>query len=167
MSERPQYGELATPEEQAAASGIVLPPESPAVATAEVAAEPRKRARSWDAALTLALLAFGTISVINGVALYADMGSTINTFYASLGYDGAFAAPAWTSAASVALRILEPVALVVAILLSALSLRAGRISFWIPLSFGVLVTLISAVVLTSLALSDPGFVAYFTSRSAP
>src|SRR5690606_16253187 len=68
MSERPQYGEYATPEEQRRLAG--LPPVDATPEVAVVQAEPAAPAqtaapapaRPWDRIITIALLAYGVVN---------------------------------------------------------------------------------------------------------
>ena len=91
MSSRPQYGELASAEEQAAARGIpaeavVLPPPVPGTATfvappppgvaaPELSTVPR-RPRLWDSLLTTLFTTVWFLAVFSTFADFANLGAT-------------------------------------------------------------------------------------------
>jgi hypothetical protein len=52
-------------------------------------------------------------------------------------------------------------------ILAALSLRKGRITFWIPLVAGVIIGLVTVVCVIVLLLGDPAFTQYITRNSTP
>lgn len=164
--ERPEYGEYATPEEQAEAMGTPTAPFVQAaivepVALAEAsAAIVRPQPRRWDLVLTIALVVLGAYGVFNGFAANADLAYTITQAYAALGYDGQFPDVERANAVGLTLNIVQPILLILAVSLSSLSLRRGRVTFYIPLAAGVLSTIISVILLMTLIYADPGFWAF-------
>jgi hypothetical protein len=169
---RPEYGEYATPEEQAAAIGTVpeavqditpqavVPNVTPAPALA--AGQPRR----WDMIATVLLLAIGAYVTVASFGQYADMQNTLQQTYAAYGYTGTFPNPDLTRTIGVTLNIVQPVVLILAALLSARFLRAGRVAFWIPLVGGVFVTIVTGVLFAVIVGADPAFVTYFTEQAS-
>lgn len=115
------------------------------------AARPR---RSGDFVATIALLVFGLFSVINNVVTLFDLDAFLRQFAAL--YDiqdyspnGEFAA------AGVGVGVFWIVLYLATVWLSVLSLRARRLTFWIPLVAGVVATLSATVLYLIALLSDP------------
>jgi hypothetical protein len=190
---RPQYGEYATPEEQRARikdpsahpfgspaqpsagergsygerSGVPIPPIARADVpeeTAQPSARQRATNRGVDRIATLALLALGLYSVLSTLVTMADLAGYLDSTMKQLGI-GSYTATPTTAVIAVVISVVNVVAWLVSAPLSMLSLRAGRISFWIPLTAGVVVTVITAICYAVLLMSDPSFVASVT-RSA-
>jgi hypothetical protein len=164
---RPEYGEYATPEEQAAAMGTDIPvvvaeqlPVAPPLMAVPVAsAQPRR----WDRILTIALLAMGTIFVISSTSTYADLPYSISEVYALYGFEGTHPDAELANSVGLAINIVQVVLLIIAIVLSWFTLRRGRLSFYIPLVAGVLANIVGTVLLTTLLLADPSFVDFMQS----
>jgi hypothetical protein len=164
--ERPEYGEYATPEEQAEAMGTPTAPfveaaiVEPAALAEASAAIVTPQPRRWDLVLTIALVVLGAYGVFNGFASNADLAYSITQAYTALGYDGQFPDIERANAVGLTLNIVQPILLALAVLLSGLSLRRGRVTFYIPLAAGVLSTIVSGILLMTLIYSDPGFWAF-------
>lgn len=179
----PEYGEYATPAEQADAMGIPLdeltarttlpkaaesaPSSASPVVRDEIAAEtgqtPHKSRpvtplgrRSWDTTLTLALLFVGVYMVFSSFASFSNLSDTLVQVYKLNGYE-AFTSLALANSLGMWLNIIQPIILAVVVVGTLVSLRRGRISFWIPLSGGILSTLIVLVFLAIAILVDPAF----------
>ncbi|MDM4763384.1 DUF6264 family protein [Galbitalea sp. SE-J8] len=193
--ERPEYGEYATPEEQAAASGMTLeeflergrprpraagavedaPREATGVGARPVASAPPpyatadapRRSRRWDVLLTVVLIGMGTFSTINGIATYPDLPTTLASAYELYGYTGPVEPVGLARAVGIALAIIEPVVLLIAIAISVRRLRHGKVSFFVPLIAGVVVGIVAAALFATVVFSDPGFLGYLTSVSTP
>lgn len=162
---RPEYGEYASPEDQAAASGVQPHWEPPAVAGG--APEPERAApRRWDVVLTVLLVAIGAYTTINSVGAYLDLPGTFQRLYDAYGYTGTFPATDLARPIGVVLAIVEPVALVLAVALSARQMRRGRVTFWIPLTIGAVATILASVLLVVVLWQDPGFVQFLGTPPA-
>lgn len=167
MSEqRPQYGEIATPEEQRRAAGLPplseLPPVEPAVAlpAADAATDAPRRAHPVDRFVTIGLLAYGLVNVVVTGLQYLDLPSVMNQVLSVLGASGEFTNFAqgrlWGTIASVVL--IAGWALTAT--LSIRRLRRGKLTWWLPL-VGAVVTLgIAAICISIPMMGDPAFVAY-------
>ncbi|MFL0566153.1 DUF6264 family protein [Microbacterium sp. 179-I 1D1 NHS] len=141
---RPQYGEYATPEEQRAAirqptpepAAPVDPPHPPTAPATTVAARPTRMA---DRVITLALLAYGLVTVIGAIPQLVDYGSFAKTWMEVAGVSGEF-----TNTAQGALwggigATVFAVGWLLTAILSWWSLSRGRLSWWIP-PVGAIVT---------------------------
>lgn len=163
---RPEYGEYATPEEQAEAIGTVpeamqdITPQAIVDVPAATPAAALPVQRRWDLVLTIVLVAVGTYVTFSSLSVYADLGGFMQEVYATYGYTGTLADPSLASAVGIALNIVQPVLLVLAVVLAARSLRAGRVTFWIPLAAGVLAFVIWFVLVVVIFVSDPGLMNY-------
>lgn len=166
---RPQYGELATPEEQRRAAG--LPPldeiaASPALAPPPPAVDPPAAApapapaRRIDRFVTIGLLAYGLVHVVVTGLSYLDLPAVMTQTMEMLGIEGEFTNFAqgrlWGTIAA-GLLVLGW-ALTAA--LSIRRLRRGKVTWWLPL-VGAVVTIgvVSACIAVPM-FNDPAFVAY-------
>lgn len=165
---RPQYGELATPEEQRLAAGLpplseVQPeaavPESAPQATASESA----RRRPVDRFATIALLAYGLVNVAVTAMSYLDLPASMNQTMMMLGIDGEFTNFAqgrlWGTIAAIVLVA----GWCVTAALSVRRLRRRKLSWWVPI-VGAAVTLLLTVICVAVPMmGDPAFIAYVTS----
>lgn len=162
---RPQYGEIATLDEQRRAAG--LPPLSdvapPMAEPTSPPAPPEQRRNPVDRFATIALLAYGLVNVVTTAISYLDFTSAMNNVMDILGIDGEFTNYAqgklWGTIAAIVLVAGWAATAYVAVR----RLRRGRLSWWVPI-VGAIVTLF----LTSLCaavpmVGDPAFVAFLSS----
>lgn len=171
---RPEYGEYATPEEQAEAMGTPTAPDVPAAAVdypppavtdsaapAATAAGPGKP-RRWDLVISMTLIIFGVYVTISGLSTYSDLAASLTQIYGMYGYDGTYPNSDQARVIGTALNVINPVLLVLTIWLTYRRTRLGRISFWIPLVAGVVSTVVSTILLMVLLFADPAFVQFMT-----
>jgi uncharacterized membrane protein YhaH (DUF805 family) len=182
---RPQFGEYATPEEQRAS--IQVPQESahadepvpvPASRSTEEHARPAvgrfdpdstskpaaSTGNSADRIATIALLAIGLFNVLTTVPGLLDLPSTLNAAFERMGL-GTFTPTPAASAIGIGLAIFYGLAWLATLAISLRSLRAARLSFWIPLVAGVVVTIVAMICFLVLFFGDPAFMEY-VSRNA-
>jgi hypothetical protein len=166
---RPEYGEFASPEEQAAAAGVQPhwdPPTLPAsrsepgAAAATTVAAPRR----WDLTLTMVLIVLGTFATFNSFGGYADLAGTLNGLYKVYGYTGTVADPVLANRVGVAMNVVQVVALVLAVIVSARRLRAGRLAFPVPLIAALVAAVASVILVGSVLGSDPAFLEFLNSQ---
>ncbi|BDV31061.1 DUF6264 family protein [Microbacterium terricola] len=181
---RPQYGEYATPEEQRAhirhpdvtaaiEAGESLSAAAAAAAAAQPAAAPAsdlppvvaagRPARPVDRVITMALLGFGLVNVLFSVVSYFDLADAITQAMQILGIEEEFtntaAADLWGPIAAVVLTVGYVITTVVALR----SLRARRLSWWIPL-VGAVITYIGVYACLLVPfVGDPAFMQYVSS----
>lgn len=171
--EQPEYGERATPEEQARAiaqSGGVqdwqrraaIPP----VDERDAQHAPRPPARSASYALnrfaTILLLGLGLVAVIQSVFGYLDLASTIQTLYTQQGI-GEYVATDLTGSIGIALIIVHALVWAVTTWVSLRVLARGKTAWWIPLVGAAATFVVMASLLAALLLSDPAFLAYIST----
>ncbi|MDQ1583415.1 MAG: hypothetical protein QOF36_1469 [Microbacteriaceae bacterium] len=178
--QRPQYGEYATPEEQR--SRIQVPPEQahkepvPVPATREpqpgarFGASPatdasRTPLRTADRVATIALLAFGLFNVGTTVPGMLNLSLTLNAAFQQAGI-GSYTPTPIANEIGIGIVVLYVAGWLMTAILSALSLRKGRITFWIPLVAGVIIGLVTVVCFIVLLLGDPAFTQYITRNSS-
>ena len=167
---RPEYGEYATPEEQAEAMGTVIEPvaDIPADIPAElppptIARPAAVQARRWDLVVTIALLVFAIYTTINVFVSFTDLASVISRSYViAYGYKGGYPNADLASSVGRTVNIIQPVLLLLTIWLSTRSLRRGRVTFWIPLAAGGVSLIVTLVALSVLISGDPDFMAFMT-----
>ncbi|MFS0852645.1 DUF6264 family protein [Microbacterium sp. 179-I 3D4 NHS] len=167
--QRPQYGELATPEEQRRAAGLpplaeTVPAASPAPTDAPAGdagrAESPKRPHPIDRLVTIALLAYGLVNVIVTGLSYLDPSSVMNQTMAMLGIEGEFTNFAqgrvWGTIAAVVLAV----GWAATAGLSIRRLRRGRITWWVPIVGAVITVGVASACIAVPMMGDPAFVAY-------
>lgn len=167
---RPQYGELATPEEQRHAAGLPplseVPPSSaiaePPRAVEEPAASPGRR-RPVDRFATIALLGYGLINAVMTAISYLDLPASMTQTMKMVGIEGEFTNFAqgrlWGTIAAIVLVV----GWVVTAVLSIRRLRRNKLAWWVPI-VGAAATLVVTSLCVSIPLmGDPAFVAYVNS----
>ena len=187
---KPQYGEYATPQEQAKAMGLTPPPASHyapplnvpptnvpsqsvplanmtpnvspfGVPTARTTgAAPRR----WDLVLSVGLLAYGVLNVIAGFVQFSDLGQLINEIYAAQGI-GKFTPTSLSSSLGIVVNLVNVVLWIGALLVTVRLLRRGKLGFYVPLIAGALASIVAAACMVVLLLSDPAFAAYVSSHT--
>ncbi|MGW9156693.1 DUF6264 family protein [Microbacterium sp. NPDC055665] len=171
--QRPQYGELATPEEQRRAAG--LPPldevvvASPMPATPGPAAPgpsasaPAARPHPVDRFVTIGLLAYGLVNIIITGLSYLDLPTVMNETMKILGIEGEFTNFAQGRTWGVIAAITLAVGWSITAALSIRRLRRRRITWWVPI-VGALATMIVVTICISVPMmNDPAFVAYMST----
>lgn len=157
--QRPQYGELATPEEQRLAAG--LPPvdavPEPSGAPAPASAAAPRPSSSADRMITIVLLAMGLINVLSSIPGLLDLTTTMNRSMEILGIKGEFTA--YESA-----RTWGTIALFVLLAgygatawLAFRRLKAQRLAWWIPVVGCAAVTILVSICLSVPMVVDPAF----------
>ena len=153
---RPQYGEYATPDEVAALRGA--PDAPPPQRVDRPVAVPETRGSRWrrlDQPITIALIAFGVLNLLQYSAAFLDFEGFLETVT-----EGTVAEKIdFTDAArfgGVVLFLLCLVLLVTSSAAAVVLLRRGRIAFWVPLVAGAITVLAWVVVLVVIALQTPG-----------
>ena len=162
--QRPQYGEIATLEEQRKAAGLPPLDEMPPAAAAAPAPEPASggaataRPRPVDRFITIALLAYGLINVVMTGLSYLDFPTAMNEMMKVLGVDGEFTnfaqGKVWGTVAAIVLAA----GWSLTAFFSIRRLRGGKASWWVPLA-GAAVTLLVASICAAIPLmNDPAFI---------
>ena len=163
--QRPQYGEIATLEEQRKAAGLPpldeMPPAAAAVAPASAPASggaAAARPRPVDRFITIALLAYGLINVVMTGLSYLDFPTAMNEMMKVLGVDGEFTnfaqGKVWGTVAAIVLAA----GWSLTAFFSIRRLRSGKASWWVPLA-GAAVTLLVASICAAIPLINaPAFI---------
>jgi hypothetical protein len=167
---RPQYGEYATPEEQRArirqpdatdalSAGVAPETTLDVAPAAPVQAPPvARRDRRADRIITIALLAYGLFTVVTTLPQLIDFTSFAEQWMSMAGIDATFSNAAqgrlWGSIAAVVFVV----GWLATALLSWLSMRRGRLSWWIPLVGAVGTFLLASICLAIPLVTDPAIV---------
>lgn len=171
--QRPQYGEIATIEEQRRAAGLPplgeVSPETPVgtapaiPVTAQRTQTPRRR--PVDRLVTIALLGYGLVNVVVTAVSYLDFPTAMNRMMDALGVDGEFTNYAqgklWGTIASIVLILGWSLTAT----FSVRRLRSGKASWWVPL-VGAAVTLLAASICAAIPLmNDPAFIDFIAKTA--
>ncbi len=171
---RPQYGEYASPEEQARAMGRSRPavpsvaahpsPSSDpaAVSPAPPAAAP---ARRWDVTLSAVLLMIGLYSVLSMFVTMAQLPAAITSTITAWGITQPFTSFHAASIVAVVVDIVYGVLWIAALAGTIVAVRRGRTAFWIPLTAGIAATLVCVLLLSALLARDPAVAAFVQKLS--
>lgn len=167
---RPQYGEYATPEEQRARirqpdatweleHGHAAPAEEPAAAPAGTVAPvtPVRAAtpRRFDRVATLVLLGYGLFTVLTRIPAFMDYAAFADSMFQILGIDVELSDPEGAAPWGIAAAAALAVAWILAALASWASLKAGRLSWWIPVVAGIAANLVAGYLMVVPLASDP------------
>lgn len=170
--QRPQYGEIATLEEQRRAAG--LPPiveETPervdpsSLRPVTAAAEPPRRSRPVDRFITIALLAYGLVNVVMTGLSYLDFSTAMNEVMSILGIDGEFTNYAqgrlWGTVAAIVLAV----GWSATAYLSVRRLRSGKTTWWLPIAGAAVTTVLASICVAIPMMGDPAFVSFLSSSA--
>ena len=176
---RPQYGEYATPTQQAQASGEPIPdlanPSSHATAP-NSGVQPEvnmhqpppytgaaltpdgvtsvRRPRRWDLIISIALLVYGATGVLKGLIDRTDLNAAMRELYSRANL-GTYQAVDLATSLSHVIDFSNTVLIAITALLTIRRLRLGRIAFFIPLIGGILSTAIGTACLIAILMADP------------
>ena len=174
--QRPQYGELATPEEQRRAAGlppldeVVVAPPAPPVAGAvppnAAVDAPVKRRHPVDRLVTIALLAYGLVNVVITGLSYLDLASVMNQTMKALGIEGEFTNFAQGRTWGMIAAIVLALGWSLTAALSIRRLRRGRITWWLPIVGAIATMVVVSICLTVPMMGDPAFIAYLDQMTA-
>jgi hypothetical protein len=170
--QRPQYGELATPEEQRRAAGLPpieefapAPPPAAAPSTVQAAAPAgtaRAKSHPVDRFVTIALLAYGLINIVITGLAYLDLPSVMNETMKIMGVEGEFTNFAqgrtWGTIAAIVLAVGWSITAA----LSIRRLRRGRITWWVPIVGAIATMVVVSICIAVPMMGDPAFVAHLT-----
>lgn len=155
---RPQYGEYAPP-------GWVSPVAAPEPETVVAAPPPAgtpsaaPTRRTWDVAVTLALLGFGLYSVVSGFVAFTDAPALFRQVFAMLDI-GTFTSDEAARTAGVVIMIVQAAIWIVVAWYGVRALRRGKLAFVWPLAGGVVANVIVAVIAGVVMAGDPAYVEY-------
>ncbi|MET3768914.1 hypothetical protein ABIB15_001600 [Marisediminicola sp. UYEF4] len=169
---RPEYGEYASPQGQADAIAKALPPVSPlltpadrpaAVTPAPPAARttapiltPSRPRRRWDLVLSIALLAYGLLTVFGGFVQYSDIPAIINQAYAAQRI-GEFTSIDQAETVGTTIMVANVAVYAITAFLTVRLLRARRLAFYVPLIGGAVAATITVILILTLVINDPAF----------
>jgi hypothetical protein len=176
---RPQYGEYATPEQQARAMGQTYrppvptpqpsstpPPPDPSarVTSGEQPAVPRQaRASIGDRFTTMFLLGIGLFSFLESISGYLHFSIQFNAAVAQMG-GGTYSDPARADHVGIGLLIAHVVLYVGTLLWALTNLAHGRRAFYVPIVGFVIFAIVYCVALAVLLYSDPSLLAHVKTQ---
>ena len=170
----PQYGEFASPEQQAKAMGLPWPPvpvaeeSAPALDPVPAAATRSQRlgaklaiARRWDVMLCTILLAYGLYSVVSGLFQFADLGTVISELFATQGI-GKYTVTPLTPVLGAVINVANVLLFIATAYLTYRVLIRGTVAFWVPIVGALLSGAVGTICLLVLLFQDPSFITYLT-----
>lgn len=180
---RPQYGEYASPQEQAKAIAQSQPlqstvpsasPASPASLASPVAptsatppatpaldSVPGQRG-SFNRLATIVLLALGLVYLIGGASSFLALPQTLGLVYQQWGI-GDYLATSFASTLGIVVVVAQAVIWLVVAVISLRRLRTHRTSWWVPIVGAVATFIVTVILMAVVIMSDPAFTAYLTS----
>ena len=170
MSDRPEYGEYATPEEQAAAAGTPWQPPHPSTRVSADGVPPQQQdrpaPRSSDSIVTLALLALGAYNAFSYVQTGLDLPRSLDAGFAMFGIADRFNGSDAARAVGYAVVAVALIGYVITAVLSVRRMRSGRLSFWVPIVGGLIVTTVLTAMIGIVASSDPALAQWTMAQAA-
>jgi hypothetical protein len=150
---RPEYGEYATPEEQAKAAGQKYVPPEPVKPVEVVAPDEKEVApprRPTDRYITLLFLVFGAITLIESIGGDLNFVTQLRDFAASVGVAGV-QVPAAAQVAGYWLLVANVVLFGATVALALFALSRRRVSFYIPILGLFVYYIVYSIILNSVA----------------
>lgn len=148
------------------ADAAAPPPASPHPSSHRPSPRPTTSAarptRTADRVITIALLAYGLITVLGAIPQLVDFVGFAETWMDMAGIDGSLADPVAGRAWGIAAAIFYSVGWLVTAVLSWWSLSRRRLSWWIPLVGAIVTFVIVSLLLAAPLLSDPGVMQGFS-----
>jgi len=117
-----------------------------------------------DRILSIALLAYGLVTTLNGFAAYSDLGAVLDDVFAAQGL-GDFSSDSTARVGGIALNLVNTAILAVVAAVTIGRLRARRRAVWVPLIGGVAAVLAAFAVLLVVITGDPAFAELLQRRS--
>ncbi|MFI8593617.1 DUF6264 family protein [Microbacterium sp. NPDC078428] len=168
---RPQFGEYASPEEQQArirqpdatwalrsgqAPDEADPPSAPpAPATPARAPAAHPRRRTIDRIATFALLGYGLFQVLTSIPALTDFPAYAEMLLEVMGAQAELSDPAAGRGWGIAAALVLGLGWIATAWVSWRSLRAARLTFWIPLVAGIVFNMIASTLMLIPLLNDP------------
>ena len=124
--------------------------------------------RRVDRVATFVLLGLAGYNVISNLLLVSGFSRSLLSAFTAAGYPvDDFTGQAALQQAGGAIAIVSLVVFVPMIVLTVRRLRAGKISFWVPLTAGAVVTIVQMVLVLSVFLGDAAFVQSLLDSARP
>ncbi len=183
---QPEYGQYATPQEQAKAVAKSLP--TPAIATPATAPthqrnpqqtipqrnaarparplgqrNPPAAARRPDRLVTLMLLAVGLGYALSQIPGNLSLAQVFDQLYKQMGI-GSYEVTSATAVIGVVLIIAQLIVWVLTAFWAFRRIRAGRPSWWIPVLGAVVSVAVSSALMAVLLMADPAFTTYLSTK---
>lgn len=136
-----------------------MPPPQPAARVSPPAAVPAPAdARRRDVIASVTLLSLGFVSTIYTVFSATELDGALRQLYVMYGGEGDYAPAANLPLAGAVLVTSHLVLFAAAVLLTASRVRAGKISFWVPLVAGLVAGIVFFTTVTIVIAIDPALV---------
>jgi hypothetical protein len=176
---RPQFGELATPDEQRAA--IAVPPDVAAPESVPVAETPKRQAAPQSLAdqtstadgmvkapadrfVSWALLGLGLFNILTTSAALIDLPGAIDQFFAADDLDP-YGPVTIGRALGIGALVVTVLLWILALVLVQRRVNAGKISWWIPVVAGVVASIVVLVCVGGAMMIDPSVFDYIQRMS--
>ncbi|MEJ1087246.1 DUF6264 family protein [Microbacterium sp. Mu-80] len=168
-TDRPQYGEYATPEEQRARAGLPPLGAEPAASDSPASVPPAPtaptappaagiaRANPVNRVVTIALLAIGLINVFSSIPGFLDLSTTLGLSMEMLGVEGDFSNFASARTWGVIAVAVMLAGYAATVWLAFRRLARGASAWWVPLAGFVVTMLLVSVCVSVPMMGDPAF----------
>ena len=124
--------------------------------------------RRVDRVATFVLLGLAGYNVISNLLLVSGFSRTLLSAFSAQGYPvDDFSGQAALQQAGAAIAIVSLVVFVPMLVLTLRRLRAGKLTFWVPLVAGAVVTIVQMVLVLSVFLGDAAFVQSLLDSARP
>ena len=157
----PRYGEYA-PVQPAQPAAPLQPYGAPSYYAPPSGQRPPRTA---DMVVSIVLLVIGFFSVLIAVLNAFTIGMQMQTIYEDYGIEGEYQPGAGGAIATAVIILSHLVLYVIAVIFTIVLIRKRRISWWLPLSAGVLASVIFIGTFVALILADPALVDVLTNQA--
>jgi hypothetical protein len=125
-------------------------------------------ARRFDRVATFVLLGIGLYSVISNVVMASTFSSTLLSALSGAGYStDAFTGQEALQRSGVIIAVLTVAVFAITLMWSIRRLAARKVTFWVPLSAGVLMSIVQMVLVLGVLFGDAAFVQSILDGSGP
>ncbi len=118
--------------------------------------------RTADRVITIALLAYGLVTVLGAIPQLVDFTGFVDTWTELAGVDATLADPAAGRAWGIAAAVVYAGGWLLTAVLSWMSLSRRRLSWWIPLVGAIVTFVVVSVMLAVPLVTDPGILDAFS-----
>ena len=163
----PRYGEYGPRVELPAPPAETPAPRAAAPAPLQhaPAAQAARRPRRWDQLLTVFLLGMGLYITLTSIPQMLKLGTVLDSVYQAAGY-GRYTDDGTAAVIGIIVNVVQIVLLIAAFTIALPRLRHGRLAFWVPLTAGVVATIIVSVLIGIAMFSDPALLQYVNGELA-
>jgi hypothetical protein len=163
----PRYGEYANPAQGFPVQSQVSIPPQPAGQPGYYAQQPlgERPLRTADMIVSIILLVVGFFSVLYAIFSALSLNLQFDLIYEQYGITEPYVAGSASVVAQAIIIISHVILWALAVIFTTVLIRRRRISFWLPLSVGVLASIVFFIAIMIVVFADPNIIEYLSSQT--